>query len=367
MHINLVLPFMVLLYTIILCGKCSIGLRFDLFPDDVKNVVDDNIITPGRNTLLSIISRKIGLVDFFVNLIRGTKRTFFTSHQKQQRKPSYRYPQQTALRYGPTMYKDITTYQPYTESTPSRDGIYLMTAPQLPTSTHSLFNPDITTSKSIENTKTNFSTNANSALKFSESKLHNMVMQKIISNPTVINPLLKTIMSVTHHKDKDIEDNIKSGFEYPDTSQKFAIPPLIYKEMRKKATSPIISKNVHTLNFPPRKYRKVEHFVQSQYDTPNLYTGKQNLFRIPSKSVLLSSKQYFSTTNLLDASTYKQLDYHSFEHPVLRPSETMLVLTTPKVRQNIRDFRSTAFQVLARTDRPALNNDTNKSNAQEVM
>ena len=99
MQVSVIVSGAVFLYTIFLCSKSTVGLQFDFIPEDVRNVVEDNIVTPVKNTLLGVLARKSGFIDFFVNLIRGTKHTFLGRNRKERRKPRNGYPQQTTKKY----------------------------------------------------------------------------------------------------------------------------------------------------------------------------------------------------------------------------------------------------------------------------
>ena len=165
--------------------------------EDVRNVVDDNIVTPTKNTLLGVLARKIGLVDFFVNLIRGTKHTFFGRDEKKRRKPRNGFPQQTTTKNKPILYQETTTAQPYAKPTSNFHGIYTMIAPDLRTTSESwLESEGVKALKSIRGRDVNISYNSKEDPTLDKGKLDNTMLEKFVANPTVINPFFRSIMSV---------------------------------------------------------------------------------------------------------------------------------------------------------------------------
>ena len=116
----------------------SNGLCLDFLPDDVRSVVDNNVVTPVRTTLLNVIARKLGVIDFFVNLIRGARYTFLKPRAKEHRKPRHGFNQHTTKRLVPLQSQYISTLRPYIKQASSINyinGIYVMTPPNLATTT----------------------------------------------------------------------------------------------------------------------------------------------------------------------------------------------------------------------------------------
>ena len=166
MHVSLRVLFIVSFYTVLLCSKSTSSLRFDLIPEDVRNVVDDNIVTPARHTLLGLLARKMGVIDFFINLVRGTKHTFFGENEKERRKPRNGFPRHTTRKYKPTFYPDIVTANPYANPNSNFRGIYTMIAPDLRTTSESWLDSEVVEGiKSIRGRDVEFSFNSKGASK----------------------------------------------------------------------------------------------------------------------------------------------------------------------------------------------------------
>ena len=106
----------------------------------MRSVVDNNVVTPVRTTLLNVLARKLGVIDFFVNFIRGARYTFFKPPAKQHRKPRHGFNQQTTKLLAPLKSQYGTTLRPYIKQASSINyinGIYVMTPPNLATTTMS--------------------------------------------------------------------------------------------------------------------------------------------------------------------------------------------------------------------------------------
>ena len=199
------------LYTIILFEKEATGAPFNFFGNDVRNIVDDHVITPTRNTIIGLIARKMGIVDFFVNLKRGLIHTFLRSLNPE--KPHYGYPP-TTPRYKTSQYRETSTKRTYTKSS-SKGGLHIITAPNLASSTQSLLNVDsaesgVETAEILGFRGTNFESNISADKKLNEVRLQNLILERLKSNPGVlISPFLKTVIkSINEQKVKVIKHPI---------------------------------------------------------------------------------------------------------------------------------------------------------------
>jgi len=158
--------------------------------EDVRHTIDEQIITPARNTFLGAIARKIGVIDFFVNWIRGTKRMFFGGSKKERRKPRNGFLQHTTKKYEPIIYQDTRTASPLQISTLNGNGIYIMTAPALGPQVEIL--SDQVTEGPFESSEIDIlSVPQNSISNPPEVITMQSILQKLRSNPIHISPVSK--------------------------------------------------------------------------------------------------------------------------------------------------------------------------------
>lgn len=364
MHVSLTVSFTVFFYTIFLCSKSTVGLRFDFIPEDVRNVVDDNIITPAKNTLLGVLARKSGLIDFFVNFIRGTRHTFLGGYRKERRKPRNGFPKYTTKTYGPILYQDTTTTQRImtqqqlnVKPTSNFHGIYTMIAPDLRTTSESwLESGEVEALKSIRGRDVNFYYDSKEASTKEREKLEGAMLEKFVANPTAIRPFFKSVMSATNQKNNLNANHIKYNNQASDTTPEFEDFPFMSTEMQKVASLPTMFKNIQRFQSPFRMYQMTNYTIQSQpKDSRNFRAQKQrnNSPTFPFHSVSLSSsEQLLSAPNLLTASTVKQLDYqgHMLQTSASGQNENIISEKVSTLRKKLKDFNKHKFQVLARTD-----------------
>ena len=183
-------PIIALLNITLLFCVNSDGLCLDFLPDDVRSVVDNNVVTPVRTTLLNVLARKLGVIDFFVNFIRGARYTFFKPPVKQHRKPRHGFNQQKTKLLAPLKSQYGTTLRPYIKQASSINyinGIYVMTQPNLATTTESpleLDNEEKSTAITSQQTPS-FSSEFDPILDSNDNNIPEDVKQKLTMSDSV--------------------------------------------------------------------------------------------------------------------------------------------------------------------------------------
>ena len=355
MQIDFMITCVVASHIILLSLKCSVfGLQFDFLPDDVEDVVDNYVVNPARKSLLNVIAHKIGLLDFFANLIRGTKHTFFRSYKKEPRRPRNGFPKPTKLRHEPKLHQYFSTIeQPFRQSSshPS-NGIYTMPPPNLATSTN---NPESvrTKLKSIISRKEAISSlqSMNHVPSFTDTFKDVAVLQKLVSNPNTNNPQFRPITPKDNQKNKSVV-NTNIGFE----SGIFPFSTI--------NRLPVMFENIDRLKSPFRMYRIANYTILSPNKHLKIqHEGDKRPPTFPFKGVSLSSsEQILSVPNLLHASVSKQVDYHGFNNnPGLEQTKNV-ILEGPRTNgKKVGDSNRRVLQVLTLTEPDISNKNTNAS------
>ena len=355
MQIDFMITCVVASHIILLSLKCSVfGLQFDFLPDDVEDVVDNYVVNPVRKSLLNVIAHKIGFFDFFANLIRGTKHTFFRSYKKEPRRPRNGFPKPPKVRHEPKLHQEFSAIeQPFRQSSSnSVNGIYTMTPPNLATSTN---NPESVQMKlkSIKSRKEAIPSlqSMHHVPSFSDTFQDVAVLQKLVSNPNTNNPNFRSITPKNNQKNKNAA-NTNLGFESG------IFPSSTINRL------PVMFENIDRLKSPFRMYRIANYTILS----PNqhlkiLHEGDNRPPIFPFKGVSLSSsKQILSVPNLLHASMSKQVDYHGFDNnPVLEQSKNVNLEGTRTNGKEVDDSERRVLQVLTRTEPDISNKNTNAS------
>ena len=304
----------------------SNGLCLDFLPDDVRSVVDNNVVTPVRTTLLNVIARKLGVIDFFVNFIRGARYTFFKPRAKEHRKPRHGFNQHTTKRLVLLQSQYISTLRPYIKQASSINyinGIYVMTPPNLATTTESpLQLDDEEKSTSITSQQTpHFSSEFDP---LSDANDNNNPEKLTMSDSALLSPSWQELASSNL-----IAERTKHN---PNTFRK-------------------VLADIFRHKYPFTMHRMENYTIMEspQVSDINKDTGKE--IRHPLNQIsFMSSQELSSKSNVLKGYISQGITYHRYKKGVEEKNETDNVSSIFKSMKNQPSFDK--LQVLSREIEP---------------
>ena len=342
-------PFLFII--LLICSNVCIGMNLDFIPEDVRHTIDEQLITPARNTFLGAIARKIGVIDFFVNLIRGTKRTFFGGSRKERRKPRNGFPQHTTREYEPILYQDTRTASPLQVSTLNGNGIYMMTAPALGPPVEIL--SDQVTEVPLESSEIDtLSIPQNSILNPPEIITAKTILQKLRSNPIHVSPILKPEIFPIRNDNKnsinEVSSNLFTSNESPSDFPNFSF---IQNEMKKVASLPQMFENVERVRSPFQLYQMSNYTIRSQNDYLHILNDRRaNFTRVPMPDASQSSlEDLISTPSQLSTSMTKQIHFRRLNNQKSK-SRNNASQEMAEMSQNESNSNLDRLQVFTRTD-----------------
>ena len=346
---KLFFPFLIISLSI--CSKDCVGMNLDFIPEDVRHTIDEQIITPARNTFLGAIARKIGVIDFFVNLIRGTKRTFFGGSRKERRKPRNGFLQHTTKKYEPILYQDTRTASPLQISTLNGNGIYMMTAPALGPQVEIL--RDQVTEGPFESSEIDtLSVPQNSISNPPEVITMQSILQKLRSNPIHVSPISKPeifpIRNANENRGNEVSSNLFTSNKSPSDFPNFSF---IQNEMKKVASLPQMFENVERVRSPFHLYQMSNYTIRSQNDYLHIVNDRRaNFTRIPRQDASLSSlEDLISTPSQLSTSIIKQIKFRRLNDKKSKTGNNESLNMVQK-SQNQGNANLDQLQVFTRTD-----------------
>jgi len=344
------IPF--LIYIALVCSKDCVGMNFDFIPEDVRTTIDTQIITPVRDTFLGAIARKIGFVDFFVNLIRGTKHTFFGSPRKEPRKPrnGYPQPQPTTRVYEPILYQDTGTSSPLQIAKLNGNGIYMMTAPDLGSQIE-ILNDQVTNQPfEILDTPSFPDYSVLNSKPIPELITEASVSQKLKSNPFFVSPLMKPNIHVTGNDNIDNFDDISSNMlTSNEVASGFPSLSFIQNEMKKVANLPSMFENIEPSRSPFHLYQMSNYTIRSQNDHLHFLNERRaNFSRVPMQHTS-PPEQLISMPSQLSTSITKQIHFRRLNNPDSKIKKNTPVEKAP-TKLPMNNSNRDRLQVLTRSD-----------------
>ena len=341
-------PFLITI--LLIFSKDCIGTNLDFIPEDVGQTIDEQIITPARNTFLGLIARKIGFVDFFVNLIRGTKHTFFGGLRKERRKPRNGFPQHTTRVYEPILYQDTRTPSPLQISTLNGNGIYMMTAPDLGPQVEIL--SDQVTEIPFKSTENEIFTVPQNSIRTSpEIITMQSILQKLQSNPIHSSPMLDSDQfpngNFNRNNGKKLTSNMVTPSKFVSGIPSFSF---IQNEMKKVANLPQMFENIERIHSPFHLYQMSNYTIRSQNDHFHILNDRiANFTRVPITDDSISSlEDLVSTPSQLSTSMTRQIHYRRINTARSKLKND----TSEKIKleaQNKSNLKLNQLQVLTRT------------------
>ena len=323
-------PIIALLNITLLFCVNSDGLCLDFLPDDVRSVVDNNVVTPVRTTLLNVLARKLGVIDFFVNFIRGARYTFFKPPAKQHRKPRHGFNQQTTKLLAPLKSQYGTTLRPYIKQASSINyinGIYVMTPPNLATTTESPLELD------------------------NEEKSTPITSQQTPSFSSEFDPILDS-------NDNNIPEDVKQKLTISDSVfsspswQELASSNLIAERTKHKSnTFRKVLADIFRHKYPFTMHRMENYTVMESPRVKDINNDTGKEMRHPLNQIsFMSSQELSSKSNVLKGYISQGITYHRYKKGVEEKNETENVSSIFKSMKNQPSFDK--LQVLSREIEP---------------